>query len=218
MTAVDPILLVLLTVGAVVVLALLGAQVHQRRTNLLRQAADELGFSFRETDPELAAASGGLALFSQAQATHAVNVMRGEAHGLEVLVFDYQYYVRVGNHTQHRRLSVLAFNDREADWPKFSLHPRRFYHRLAAGEIAFADDPAFAKAYLLHGSDEAAVRELFNDDVRHFFAQHAGAGVEGAGQRLVYCTGRLIDADQLRPFLEEGFRVKNVLQSGGQAS
>ena len=94
----DPILLVLLTVGAVIVLALLGAQVHQRRTNLLRQAADEMGFSFRESDLELARTFSDLGLFSQAQATHAVNVMRGEAHviGLHGVVLALAAFVAWG--------------------------------------------------------------------------------------------------------------------------
>jgi hypothetical protein len=213
---VGPVELVLLTVGAVVVLALLGAQVHERRAKLLRAAAADMGFTFTPSDTALAAAFNDLALFRSSHAVHAVNVLRGEANGLEVLIFDFHYITQVGNHSQQRRMSILAFQDKQADWPSFSLRPRRFYHRLTTGEVSFEIDEGFRKLYLLQSSETEVVRELFNEDVRHFFMQNPGAAVEGAGQRLVYCNGQLVSPEGLRPFMEEGFRVMNVLQTGGQ--
>jgi len=215
---VDAVTLVLLTVGSVVVLALLAAQIHERRAKLLRAAAADMGFTFTPSDTALAAAFNDLALFRSSQAVHAVNVLRGEANGLEVLIFDFHYNTQVGNHVQQRRMSILAFQDQQANWPSFSLRPRRFYHRLNTGEITFEIDEGFRKMYLLQSSETDAVREMFNEDVRHFFMQNTGAAVEAAGQRLVYCNGRLVSPEGLRSFMEEGFRVLNVLQSGGQPS
>ncbi|MBI1918468.1 MAG: hypothetical protein HYS12_27570 [Planctomycetes bacterium] len=214
----DAVTLVLLTVGSVVVLALLAAQIHERRAKLLRAAADDMGFTFMPSDAALAAAFNDLALFRGSQATHAVNVLRGEANGLEVLIFDLHYVTQVANHSQQRHMSILAFQDRQADWPSFSLRPRRFYHRLNTEEVNFEIDEGFKKIYLLQASDTDGVRELFNEDVRHFFMQNTGVAVEGGGQRLVYCNGRLVNPEGLRPFMEEGFRVMNVLQTGGQPS
>src|SRR5206468_10767690 len=188
---VNAVTLVLLTVGSVVVLALLAAQIHERRAKLLRAAADDMGFTFTPSDTGLAASFNDLMLFRGTQAVHAVNVLRGEANGLEVLIFDFHYNTRIGNHVQQNRVSILAFQDRQADWPSFSLRPRRFYHRLNTGEVSFEIDEGFKKLYLLQAPDTEAVRELFNEDVRHFFMQHTGTAVEGGGQRLVYCNGRL---------------------------
>jgi hypothetical protein len=214
--SVDAVTLLLLTVGSVVVLALLAAQIHERRAKLLRAAADDMGFSFIPSDVTLAATFNDLMLFRGSQAVHAVNVLRGEANGLEVLIFDFHYNTRIGNHVQQRRMSILAFQDRQANWPLFSLRPRRFYHRLNAGEVTFDIDEGFKQLYLLQAPDTEAIRELFNEDVRHFFMQHTGIAVEGSGQRLVYCNRRLVSPEGLRPFMEEGFRVMNVLQTGGQ--
>jgi len=215
---VDAVTLVLLTVGSVVVLALLAAQIHERRAKLLRAAADDMGFTFTPSDPALAASFNDLMLFSGSQTILAVNVLRGEANGLEVLIFDLHYNTRIGNNVQQRRMTLLVFQDRQADWPSFSLRPRRFFHRLNTGEVTFEIDEGFKKIYLLQASDTDAVRELFNEDVRHFFMQNTGVAVEGGGQRLVYCNGRLVSPEGLRPFMEEGFRVLNVLQTGGQPS
>jgi hypothetical protein len=215
---VDATLLVLLTVGAVVVLALLGAHVHERRAKLLRAAAADMGLTFTPSDTALAASFNDLMLFSGSPAIHAVNVLRGEANGLAVWIFDLHYNTRIGNNVQQRRLSVLAFQDQQANWPSFSLRPRRFYHRLTTGEVPFEIDEGFRQIYLLQSPETDAVREMFNEDVRHFFVQNPGAAVEGSGQRLVYCNGRLVSPEGLRSFMEEGFRVLNVLQTGGQPS
>ncbi len=214
----DAILLVLLTVGGVVLLALLGAQVGERRTKLLRQAADDMGFAFRPNDPGLAAALSGLTLFGQGQASHARNVVHGAAVNPEVLVCDlhyiHAYSVGTSRQERHLRASVLTFLDREASWPSFCLRPRRFYQlRPGQTEVRFGEEDAFAKTYVLTGDDESAVRELFNDGVRHYFAQNPGLGAEAAGPRLVFSTGRLIAPEELRPFLEQGFRVMNELLS-----
>ena len=214
----DAATLILLTVGAVVVLALLGAHVHERRAKLLRAAAEDMGFTFTPSDMALAASFNDLMLFRGSQAVHAVNVLRGEANGLEVLIFDFHYLTRIGNHSQQRRTSVLAFQDQQANWPAFCLRPRRFYHRLNTAEVTFEIDEGFNKLFLLQSDEADATRELFSEDVRHFFMQHTGVAVEGGGPRLVYCNGRVVSPEGLRPFMEEGFRVLNVLQTGGQPS
>jgi hypothetical protein len=179
-----------------------------------------MGFTFREHDHTLVDRLAAVPLFGPGHAKKALNVMCGKAAGLEVTVFDYYYTIAVGNHPQHYRLTVAAFRDAEAGWPDFCLRPRAFYHRLASllgsTEVTFEHDAPFTQAYRLQGSDEAAVREVFNDDVRHHFAQSHGLCVEAVGPDLVFYTGRQVSPEGVRPFLEQGFATLNTLQSGGQ--
>lgn len=212
----DPVLLVLVTVGFVVLIALLGARVQQRRTDLLRRAADEIGFSFRPSDPAVAAALKGLVLFSRGQVSHARNVMRGEAHGLETLVFDYHDTLRVGTHAYRFQLSVVYFVKANANWPAFWLRLRQRSDTPGPGMVLFEDDPEFSKRYVLQAANADATRVLFNDDVREFFTEHPGLWVEASGQRLIYSTGKMLDPAQLETFLAEGFAVLNVFEAGGQ--
>jgi hypothetical protein len=211
----DPVLLVLVTVGAVVLIALLGAKVQQRRTDLLRQAADDLGFTFRPSDPTVAAALKGLVFFGRGQVSHARNVLRGEAHGLETMVFDYHDTLRVGTYTYRLQLSVVHFFKASANWPDFRLRPRHRSEVPGSSDIAFEDDPEFSKRYVLQSENAEATRALFNDDVREFFAGRPGVWVEAAGPRLIYSTGKMLDPAQLQAFLAEGFEVLNVFEAGG---
>jgi hypothetical protein len=211
----NPALLIAITVGAVVVLALLGALVQERRTRLLRQAAEDMGWSFREKDPVFAAALQGTGVLNQGQTQTVRNVLHGSAGGLDTLVCDVHYTVVYARNQQHRATTVLCFIDPSANWPILYLKPRQFFHRFVGREVNFDNDPAFAKSCLLQSDDEEATRALFNEDVRHFFAQNLTAAIEAAGPRLLYCPGRLVPPEELRPLLEEGFRVLNVLQGGG---
>jgi len=213
------VLLIALTVGAVIVLALLGAQVSQRRAQQLRAAAAEMGFAFRETDGALALALQRLPLFGRVHVTGVRNVLHGSAQGLEVLVFDYHYAVQVGHHTQHYRATLLTFLDRQAEWPTFLLRPRQMSDRvvgLFVGGGALKDDPEFARRYVLLAPSEETAAGLFTDDVRHFVSEHPGLFANGDGPRLVISRGKLVAADDLRAFMEEGFQVLNTLHTGGQ--
>src|SRR6476659_7788930 len=99
----EALLLVLGPVAAFVVLALLLAQLQDRRAKQLREAADEMGFTFQPSDPALA-----VELFGPVPGVNVLNVLRGKAQGLEVALFDMH---RAGGsvHSVHLRFSMIAF-------------------------------------------------------------------------------------------------------------
>lgn len=212
----DPFLLVLAVVGVVLLVALLGAKVQDLRTSKLREAADELGFTFRDTDPSVAAVLNGFMLFGHGKASHARNVLRGEAHGLETLILDYHDTLRAGPRMYTFRLSLLSFLKPGEDWPRFSLRPRQRFEGTGDKDVTFEDDPDFSKRYVVRADDAEAVRRVFSDEVREFFRERPGLWVEAAGPRMVYSTGRMLAPEYLQGFLEEGFEILNVFESGGQ--
>jgi len=209
----DPIVLVLVTVGVVLLVALLGAKVQDRRTELLRRAADELGFTFRASDPGVAAILNGFMLFGHGKASHAQNVLRGEANGLETLILDYHDTLRAGSRLYSYRLSLLTFLKPGEDWPRFSLRPRR---RGDEAGIPFEEDAEFSKRYVVRVDDPEAARKLFPDEVRAFFVERPGLWVEAAGPRLVYSADKMLAPEHLQGFLEEGFEVLNVFEAGAR--
>jgi hypothetical protein len=207
----EAVLLVLGPVAVFVVFALLLAQLQERRVKKLREAADDMGFSFQAQDPVLTAD-----VFGRDGSIRLANVMRGQAQGLEVAVFDCIRTIQVGQYLRHTRISMLVFRDKEASWPHFSLRPRQsldyFTGLVKRGKVLFPNDIAFARPYLLETDDEEAVTELFTEDVRGYFAKHTGLYVQTTKELLIYTRGKLLDPADLRPYLEGGFEVLNLLQ------
>lgn len=209
----DPVVLVLVTVGAVLLVALLGAKLQDRRAEMLRRAADELGFTFRESDPSVAAILNGFMLFGHGKASHARNVLRGEANDLETLILDYHDTLRAGPRLHSFQLSLLTFLKPGEDWPRFSLRPRRRGDTAGDKNVAFEDDAEFSRRYVVRADDPETARKLFPDEVREFFVEHPGLWVEAAGPRMVYSAGKMLAPEHLQGFLEEGFEVLNVFEA-----
>jgi hypothetical protein len=206
-------LIVLGCTAGIVLLALFFSSLQEKRTREVAQAGEEMGFSFHKEEPTLAAE-----VFGPIEGLRVVNVLRGEAQGLKVAVFDVHRAVQARDTVIHVRLTMLAFIDDESTWPAFALHPRRYKRFLSwfTGESSqmFEDDPAFSQYNTLAAVETEPVREMFTEDVRRYFAQNPGQWVEGNGRLLIRTKGRLIAAKDLRSFLEEGFLVRNLLESG----
>jgi hypothetical protein len=209
----EAVLLVLGPVAVLVVFALLLAQLHERRVKKLREAADEMGFSFQVHDAVL---TGDL--FGQDGSIRLENVLRGQAQGLEVALFDCLRTVRVGQYLRHSRVSLMMFRDREANWPLFSLRPRQsldyFSGLFRRGKMLFPSDIAFSRPNVLEAEDEEAVTEMFTEEVRSYFAKHPGWYLQAKKETLLFTRGKLLAAGQLRAYLESGFEVLNLLQTG----
>ena len=210
-----PILIVGLLLLAMGVVGFLAYRADRRRTEGLRRVAEEMGFEYAAT----ASADGlrtrypGFHLFAQGRRPEVRNLLRGRAGGLDVSLFDYAYVTGGGKSRRTWRQTVLAFEFADADLPGFSLRPEMWFHKvgqwLGYKDIDFDTNPKFSKQYLLRsGEREEDVRALFNDRVLEYFADHPNLCTEGCGGRLVYYRAqKRIGPDEVRPFLEEGFRV-----------
>jgi hypothetical protein len=217
----DGVMIVLGLAGLAVVIALVGSAIHEYRGKKLREAAEEMGFTFQAEDAGLAAELFG----SGASAVRVQNVLRGQAQGLEVVVFDLLQQVRRAQYIRHVRFTLLLFRDDEAAWPTFALWPRGFLSRLGGrsgpGTSLFEEDTAFARRYQLaalrKGVDPMDVEKIagvFTEEARRYFAEHPGMWIEGGQQKLMLSQGRVLPPRELRTFLERGFEVMNVLKGG----
>jgi len=209
----DGALIVLGCTVLVVVVALIGAALQDRRGMQLQQAADEIGFTFKREDQVLAVELFGAAA---ANAVRVQNVLFGQAYGLEVFVFDLLQLVRRAQYVRHVRFTLLVCRDEHATWPVFALNPRQFLSRLGGmsggGTPMFENDVAFARRYRLEAVDPEAVSEIFTEEARRYFTNHPGLWVQGKEQKLTISQGKVMPASGLRAFLENGFEVMNVLK------
>jgi len=105
-------------------------------------------------------------------------------------------------------LTVVAFHSGKRSLPSFELRPEHFGHKIASSlgsqDIDFDTNPVFSKKYLLRGSDEAAVRELFGSEVIRFFEKHSEWCVEGQGEWMIfYREQKVLKPKDITTFLEE---------------
>lgn len=216
-------LIVLGCTGVLIVFALLCASYQGKRDRDLALLAAEMGFSFKPEDPALARE-----LFGPVADLQVKNAMRGEAQGLKLFVFDMHTFLYSDSKVVtdkpivlgQIRITVLAFLDDTVAWPRFSLHPRRqrriLNRPIGQGAELFEEDKTFYGPISLTAREVSEVTRMFTDKVRADFVQNGEQWVEADGSLLFYSQGRLIPADGLRAFLESGFTVKRLLETGDE--
>jgi hypothetical protein len=205
---------IIIGIAAIVAVALyINYLVEKKRTEGMQRVAEELGFEFSpKGDGPLLTELSLFNLFTQGHSRRLYNLMRGEANNLEVDIFDYTYVTGSGKSSHTWKQTLVCFGMREASLPSFSLRPETFWDKIGTWfgyqNIDFDTNPAFSDKYLLRGRDEEAVRALFGEDVLGFFERQPGLSIEGYGHRLIfYRQSKRVDPDNIRGFLEEGFKV-----------
>lgn len=205
--------LMLVIVALVTGIVAVGYMMERKRTEAIRQVAEELGLTFYPSgDGQPLAALAGLYLFSRGHSKKITNVMQGEANDVEVKILDYKYVIGSGKSAQTLKQTVVCFRSPELDLPNFSLRPEGFLHKVRAffgyQDINFDTHPQFSKHYLLRGTNEASIRGLFHEGALSFYDDRPGLCTEGNRERLVfYRAGRREKPEQMRSFLAEGFEI-----------
>jgi hypothetical protein len=195
----------------------------KQRREQMQAVAARMGFSFSaEDEAGLRRRLGRFHLFSQGRSRKIRNVIRGASHGAAVALFDYQYTTGSGKHAHIHRRTVLLFETERLRLPFFTLRPQGLFHKLAAAfgnrDIDFDAHPVFSDAYLLRGSDESQVRDLFSEEVLSFYERRENLCTEGAGQQLVFYRGnRREEPERMERFLEEGLKVLDLFWESEEA-
>lgn len=211
----DPI--VYLFIGGVIAIALIIAYVgyllEKKRTKALTELANELAFDFAaQGDPTYFDSLKALNLFSQGRNPTWTNLMRGEAGGLAVSIFDYAFTTGSGKHKRTTKQTVICFQFDSPSLPLFSLRPESFWHKvggwLGMKDIDFDSHPRFSSAYFLQGPDEEAIRKIFTTSVLSYFEETPNLSVEAMGDRLLYyAPGVRLDPKKVRDFMVRGFEI-----------
>jgi hypothetical protein len=206
-----------LWIGGFIAIALVFAYIgylwEQKRTKAFAQLASDLSFDFSPAgDSGYFDSMSALHLFSQGKHKTWSNLMRGEAGGLAVSIFDYRFTTGSGKSKHTTKQTVICFQFDSPSLPLFSLRPESFWHKvgswLGMKDINFDTHPKFSSAYLLQGPDEAAIRNVFNSKVLDFFEQNTSLSVEAMGDRLFFYTpGVRVDPKKIHEFMARGFEI-----------
>jgi hypothetical protein len=217
-----PWFLVFDAIVVVLVVILWGIRREKKRTEAMHQIADQLGLQFFPTgDPTLISALGEFHLFSQGRSKQITNMIHGESENVDVGIFDYQYTTGGGDDAHTWRQTVICFQSADLNLPQFALRPETLFDKIGSvfgvHDIDFDTHPEFSKIYLLRGSDEQRIREVFHKEVLSFIEAKVGVNLEANGSRLIYFRpGKRIYPSEVRSFMEEGFKVYGLMRSSTQ--
>lgn len=196
---------------------------ERKRTGALAQIADELGFEFLPAgDRKLQRRLSDLPLLSQGASRKLWNLFRRERDLRQVFVFDYRYDAG-GQGSSVRVQTVACLRAANSMLPRFELHPKtvwdRIGRRFGSPEIVLDGHAEFAGSWVLRGDDEAAIRELFTDEVVAFYRRNSGLTTEAAGDKLIlYLDGKRITPESIAEFLDAALEVRFLLHSAAHLS
>ena len=191
---------------------------EQARREKLKAVAGEMGLEFHpHGDPTVQKAVGQLRLFNKGHSRKTQNMLCGRTDDIELAIFGYRYRTGGGKNQQTHKQTVISFRSPHLTLPAFELRPEHLFHKIGQAfgfkDIDIKSHPVFSKRYLLRGQDEAAIRDFFSPDILEFFEAQNGVSVEAANDRLIfYRSGQRIKPDKVRSFMEEGFRVYELLK------
>jgi hypothetical protein len=210
---------------AIVAVAGLLVLVFSRRARLLRRrrrqweaVAPELGYTI-VSGVDLTSRFQGLPLFTRGHHRRSRIVLEGRQGGCAAILADYQYTTGGGQSQRVHRQTVCIFQDETLGLPGFLLRRERglvdrIGEWLGMQDIDFADDPAFSHAFVLKGSDETQVRELFRLERRQRLLQSLPPRLhlEGDGNLLLIDNGRLLAPIEARDFVVRATEVLDTFR------
>lgn len=199
---------------AVVVAAIGGVgywatQQEKKRTAAMQALAQRLGWAY-ESAPFITILSGPsrFELFTSGRSQEIRNHVAGERNGRPTSVFDHSYVTGSNKSRAVWRQTVVHVQLPGAELPPFALRPEHAIHKLG-GLFGYQDidveaDPEFSRLYLLRGEDEAAIRALFDADVRDFFHRQPRSCAEAAGADLYFWrTSKIVKPEEIDGLLDQ---------------
>ncbi len=213
-----PIIIIAIIALAVVIIYLVW-RYEKQRTAALVQAAAGMNLQFsKKGDEALHDLTGDFHLFKQGHSRKITNVMSRSASKMNFYLMDYRYTTGGGKSSHTWRQTVLLFHTGQLDLPEFALRPENVLHRIGGAfgyqDIDFDTYPDFSHQYLLRGSDEGAVRELFTDNRLNYLQAHPKLCIEGNGDKMVfYRSSKRVKPVDLKKFMQQGLEIFKLFQS-----
>ncbi len=197
----------------VAVVIFVAIRMEKKRTEALGVTAGQLGLQFQpETSKELAAKHDHLPLFSKGHGQRAKNHLFGEFQGLQLSLFDYRYTTGGGKSSQTWNQTILSVESGHINLPDFTCSPENIFAKIGSvfgyQDIDFDSHPEFSRRFLLRGSDEAAIQQLFGPSILEWFEGHAGVTAEASGNLFVFFRAQQRVKPELIPdFIKDGLSL-----------
>jgi hypothetical protein len=214
-------IVIIVAIAAGVIGIIIGVSVYTARMQRLRREAIERfaadsGLTFSAEDVEKTRARlVDFQLFKEGRGQRAYNLVRAEAEGVRMSVFDYQFTTGSGKSQHTYRQTVLAVESNGLHLPPLSIRPENLFDALAGilgfRDIDFEDHPEFSRGFVLKSPDEERTRKLFDDEMFQFFTQRRDVALEANRNRFVYYRrNRIVPPAEIKNFLADGLQLFNL--------
>ena len=214
------IIIICAVVLSLIVKSILDLIKSRREKPVYRALADSLNFTFsKNPGMESLPRKDEFFLFTGKDVQHVPCMLSGTVDNVEVKILDYSYSKHSGSQggqTRSKLQTLVMFQSPDYRWPDLKMMPDSFALKLTkilgVRDIDFDDAPEFSKRYLLNGSDEAAIRRIFRQEVTDAFARRTGWCVEAHGDVIVFWSeGKRVPPNDIRSFLEETIELLQSL-------
>ena len=156
--------------------------------------------------------------FKEGRAQRVYNVLRAEAEGVRMSVFDYQFTTGSGKNQSTHRQTVLVVEANSLQLPPLTMRPESLLDAIANvfgfRDIDFEDSPEFSRGFVLKSPNEELTRKLFDAEVFQFFVERRDASLEANRSRMVfYRRGKSVLPRDLKSFLADGLQLYNLFSA-----
>lgn len=189
----------------------------RKRRDALQQIADELGLQFfPDGFDSYIQGVANLKLFNTGRARKQSKAVVAESEGTTLCIFDYSYTVGSGKNSRTYSQTVAAVQSSELQIPDFAIKNEGLLHRLGGlvgmQDIDFESHPKFSKMFLLSGSNEPAIRNLFRPQLLEYFETQKGVSVEGGyGGFVFYVPGKKVKPQDIKQFMSTAYEIYGQL-------
>ena len=200
----------------VLIIRFIMQKIARKRMLAMRTVAKQLGWTFFAEAPLTYIHDvENFPLFNEGHGKKLLNLMTGEANGIKVSVFDYEYKTGGGKNVTVHRHSVVYLEPANLNLPYFSLGPEGLLTKIGAAfgyeDIDFGQRPEFSRKFVLRGEDEPAIRRVFNDRLLSFYEGRIGMSTEAGGNQVfLYRTRQEFQPFEVQPNVGLGLELVNL--------
>lgn len=206
-------------VGIIVAVSVYNAQMQKMRRESIQGFANESGLTFWADDIEkLRTRLLDFQLFKEGRAQRAFNVLRAEAEGVSMTVFDYQFTTGSGKSQHTHRLTTLLVEADSLHLPPLTLRPENIFDSIAGvfgfRDIDFENNPEFSRGFVLKSPNEEFTRKLFDQDICQFFMARRDVVLESNRNRFVlYRRNKTVHPRDFKSFMADGLELFNLFSA-----
>jgi hypothetical protein len=206
----------LLVVGGIAV----SSWSQKKRKEAWQRVAEELGLPFVDKNNDVLGKCAAMKVFQRGSGRRFYNALEGDAGDTKITIGDYRFTTGSGkNRTTHVQTRCVLQSATMQVAHCYLRPENAIFDKLGAmmggQDINFADDPEFSGGYVLQGDHEPAVRNLFDDHVRAWFAERRGRRFhfEANGDRLVFHYGKKRKPEEAGQMMQEALEIMSLLGS-----
>jgi len=217
MSGFSPVLIFALSVGLILVIAIIGGLQAARRREAWRALAERLGCSFSRSDPFDIPRACAQALFKQGSSRRATNVLHGTIGGRAIKCFDYQYTTGSGDNESTHYLTCLLVTP-PIPFQPLSIRPESFLDRV--GEFFGLDDidfesDEFSRRFFVTCPDKKFAYDILHPRAMELLLEGDQISLEAQRDSVLLHYSKVVRQlnlpDEVETFIRRGLRFMELI-------